>query len=259
MFRQNPDGRAHVPVVNLGKLKKKLRREMTAHPAKAAVLGILFVVALWFWMPLLWGWFSPRSDGVATVEPPPAMPQLPGFSAAAAPAEASHAIATEYPWQQVVQWMEQDPRTQPVGSPLADRGPATTFLADWLPWSRHERVGRDPFHPSQPEVAVAAETRDPVEQPAPAPVSPQDAGATVSAVVAGPDGGAAIINGRAYRKGEQVLFEKDGRSYAFHLAEIRPGEVVLAHDAMRYVLALPVSADVPRTRNRELAAPDAVP
>lgn len=42
--------------MNAGKLVKQLRREVAAHPQKAAALGLMLAVALYLWGPLLWGW-----------------------------------------------------------------------------------------------------------------------------------------------------------------------------------------------------------
>ncbi|MFW5693435.1 MAG: hypothetical protein ACOCWL_04395 [Thermoguttaceae bacterium] len=232
-----------------------MRREIAAHPAKAAVLGVLCVVALWFWAPLLWGWFAPGGEAPAMVEAPPAaVPQLPGFPAAvAAPAKTSPPAPADYPWQQVVQWMEQDPRTQPVEPLPGGNEPAAASLAAWLPWSREESAGRDPFFP--PELTEAAGVEEEVEPSTPPVVRPEDMGASVSAVVVGPDGGTAILNGRAYRKGEQVTFEKDGRAYVFTLAEIHHGGVVLMRDGMRHVLPMPRSSDAPKPSRGETELP----
>ena len=42
--------------MNLEKLVKQLRREVAAHPQKAAALGLMLAVALYLWGPLVWGW-----------------------------------------------------------------------------------------------------------------------------------------------------------------------------------------------------------
>ncbi len=246
MLRYAQCGRVHPPTVNLGKIKKKLRREVAAHPAKSAILGILCVVALWFWTPLVWGWVSPRGAGT-TVKAAQELggPQLPGLLPVAIAAADTEPNAPVHSWQQVVQWMEQDPRTQPVGPVLASRGPATALVSDWLPWSRRETVGRDPFFRPQPvETLTDKKERERGAEPSPTPppVSPRDAGASVTGVIAGPAGGAAMINGRTYLEGEQVHLLKDGVSYAFHLVEIRPGKVVLTRDGTRYELNIPQSA-----------------
>jgi hypothetical protein len=42
--------------VNLEKLAKQLRRDMAANPKKAAALGLMLLVALYFWGPLIANW-----------------------------------------------------------------------------------------------------------------------------------------------------------------------------------------------------------
>ena len=50
-------------------LVKRLRREITASPKKAAVLGISFVIAIWFWAPLIGKWIGVKSSEEAAVAP----------------------------------------------------------------------------------------------------------------------------------------------------------------------------------------------
>ena len=54
MFR-GPSGK----LVKLHKLAKQARRDLLANPKKAAILGLMLLVALYFWGPLLWKWFAP--------------------------------------------------------------------------------------------------------------------------------------------------------------------------------------------------------
>ncbi len=225
--------------MKLGKISRKLRREVGAHPVKAAVLGILCLVALWFWAPLLQGWLTPRRPGsTASQAVQPGTPQRPGGSptALAVPAPDSDSKTAVYPWRQIVQWMEQDPRTRPV-APAPETGQPAAGLADdqWL--GKPLDAGfRDPFFRSEPAEKEQAKEAAAEPPPAPPAVRPQDLGASVSGIISGPDGGAAVINERTYLEGEEVLLRKDGMAYAFHVAEIRPGTVVLTRDGARYEL-----------------------
>ena len=249
--------------MNLGKIKKKLKREVTAHPAKAAVLGGLCVVAVWFWAPLVWGWVSPAepvASAAVTVESN-SMP-VPGFvpgGVSAPPAEATPAVPA-VPWTQIVQWMEQDPRTCPAGA--AFEHPGSSPPADGQSGGLVQAAGRDPFlpRPSSEDMAVASmEEAAPEVTPAPAEISPRDAGASITAVIASPTGGTAMISGRTYFLGEQVLLHKDNESYSFRLAEIYPDGVVLTRDGMRYELNIPLPANMPRPAARAGASETGVP
>ena len=44
--------------MKLDKLAKRLGRDLAANPKKAAALGVMALVALYFRAPLVWGWFS---------------------------------------------------------------------------------------------------------------------------------------------------------------------------------------------------------
>lgn len=46
--------------MKLDKLAKQLRRDLAANPKKAAALGLMALVALYFWAPLVWHWVSPE-------------------------------------------------------------------------------------------------------------------------------------------------------------------------------------------------------
>lgn len=107
---------------------------------------------------------------------------------------------------------------------------------------------RDPFLP--PESARRFSVVSPPQDSAPEPpsvppaVSPKDAGAALTGVVAGPNGGSAMINGRTYCEGDQVVLQKDEMSHSFHLAEVRPGGVVLMRDGTRYELRIPLPIEM---------------
>jgi hypothetical protein len=48
--------------VKLGKLAKTLRRDLTANPLKAGVLGVLLLGGLYFWGPLVWKWVGKKNS-----------------------------------------------------------------------------------------------------------------------------------------------------------------------------------------------------
>lgn len=246
--------------MNLDKIKKKLRREVAAHPAKAAVLGVLCVVALWFWAPLVWGWTVPNKSVIVPAVQPRDEPQLPGFPPPDVAAAGAETEPTErsHSWRELVQWMQNDPRTKPARPTWGAPGPVTTVLGEWLPWRRLSPGGRDPFQTAQSvrraPVEDTQQESDAELLPVLPAISPKDAGASLTGVVAGLSGGAAIINGRAYMEGDAVLLHKDGKSYTFHLTDVLPGRVVLHRDRMQYELSLPHPANAP-SPPRAVSAP----
>ncbi len=254
--------------MKLGKIRKQLRREFAAHPAKAAVLALLCVVALWFWAPLVWGWIAAKSPAAAVQ---PAVAQDPGGKGLpnSGPATISSAGPQAEPnvpgsnWHQIVQWMEQDPRMQPVGLPVASRGLVPELMADGSFQGELRPKRRDPFARPGPAETDAQDENQfvPNERPtAPLAVCPRDMGARVTGVIAGPSGGTAMINGRSYGQGEQVLLQKDGVSYAFELTSIWPWGVVLTRDGVRYELNIPLPANMPRPNiSTANSTPNALP
>jgi len=183
-------GSAH-KTVSLSKIAKQLRRETTANPKKAAALGLLVLVALWFWAPLVKGWFAKQN---------PAAETKPAKSAAGAsstsPADGMNQLGTEpkkpekprYPWYQLVQWMEEDPRTS-----AADR------------LARH----RDPF--SNAKTALVIERPEELSQ---------SLGVELTSTIVGTHRRVARINGKTYQEGSLVQIAKDNRQIEFRLEKV---------------------------------------
>lgn len=196
-------------------LVNRLRRELTANPKKGAMLGLLAVVALYFWAPLVWGWFA-KSDvlpGAVT----PAPPDSAAVAGTSADPSKPETAAVSFPWRQVVQWIEADPLMRSAS--LLEKS-------------------KDPFvcAPKKKEV-VEEKTAD---KPSPSKiVTPASLNMVLSSTLIGPRQRVAQINGRTYREGQTIeLTAKDGQSTAFTLAEVHPTEVVLQRSAERFPLKI---------------------
>ena len=127
---------------------------MAGHPGKAAVLGVLFVVALWFWIPLAWRWTRPDDVAANTLLYVETGHGRTGHRASPTPtAEAGVSLrkaeGSGPTWHQLTQWMDDDPRTKPT-NPLRDH--------------------RDPFLVAQTE-PVKAEPETVVEEVKAAPAT----------------------------------------------------------------------------------------
>jgi len=195
-------------------LIKQLRREAARNPAKAGVLGLLVVVALWFWAPLVWGWIGSREG---TSQPSPILPpQVTSNASGAAPASTATAAAPATTWQQLVEWRKQDPRTT---------------AADTL------KTRRDPFH-AIPAPVVEAEVKA-APKAAPVVLTPEQLGLKLSSTVVGSDRRVALINGRIFREGQVIKCGKEAQEILFRLAEIHSRHVVLERDGHRFELAIP--------------------
>ena len=206
--------------MNFSKWIKRLRREAAASPKKAAALGVIFIVALYFWAPLLKNWIAKSepsegsnagsygTDGGASVAVTP-----PGT----APADPTQAKDPVYAWDQWIKRIEQDPRTK-VARDLADRP--------------------DPFHrvprPAVEEVVVKKKPETVRVTATPASLAMQ-----LTSTVVGSGPRLAVVNGKVYREGDTITVLKDSQKVEFKLAEVGVRRVVLLSQNERFELSLP--------------------
>jgi len=207
-------------VANLGKLAKQLRREATASPKKAAALGLLVLVALWFWGPLVWGWITPDKSDTAVAADPVADPALP-VMIDAAQTTGNTEKETESPrhsWQELAQWMDDDRMASATSVPIGTR---------------------DPFVPPRAEVAVTVEEDKPDEEKSD--LTLEDLGLALSGTIIGPHRRVAQINGRSYTEGETVKVTIDRQPIEFVLVEVHRTYVVLRRRTTHYMLKIPTA------------------
>ena len=206
--------------LNTNKWIKRLRREATANPKKAAVLGLLLMVAAYYWYPLVAGWLAadgPGKKGAIAVAMPQQPPVLGNAATAAAPADNPVAQPT-WPWQVLRQWRTADERTV-----------ATTDLG----------LRRDPFQVAQARrMELAEKKQTPVAQPEPV-ITAASLGLQLSSTMVGPGRSLAIINGRTYQLGQILEWSKDGTSLALELAEVAPGRIVLRSEGQSLEVTIP--------------------
>jgi len=210
------------------KLTRKLRRELTANPKKAAILGLLGLVALYFWAPLVWGWVAketpddqPSSFDSATAEAPPAWAQT-----AEQPASDDEKTTAKHSWEEVAKWIKQDPNTSPAGGFANLRDP---FLVPV------EEVAEADTDEEEQEKAAAT------PEPPPPEATPAELGLVLSSTVIGSKRSTAIINGRIFAQGQTIEASKDGQPISFTLVEVHPGKVVLRRADKNFDLTIPRS------------------
>ena len=130
--------------VNLEKLGKGLRREVATNPKKAALLGLAVIVAVYFWIPLVWGWIGKttrtrlRRDGAA-----PDGAATGSAAAAAAEPPAKPAKPDRPSWQQIIHWMHNDPQTMTA--------PSLTKTRDPFEPPKTEVAEKKPIEPTKPK------------------------------------------------------------------------------------------------------------
>jgi len=192
--------------VNFSKLKRQIHREATANPKKAAFLGLMLVVALWFWSPLVWGLIAKKdsSTGLSAAAPPAGQPNIAPIVATVGGNTATDATGiASYSWSQLVRWMDDDRLT--LAAKTTDRE-------------------RDPFLAVVPEKDEVVS--DPEEE-TPADVTPESLGLALSGTIVGSHRRVALINGRPYDKDDAVTLVKDGKEIEFVIEEIDTRRVVL--------------------------------
>jgi hypothetical protein len=204
--------------VKLDKLARQLRRDISASPKKSAALGLMLVVALYFWAPMVWGWMKPGSgkaqasaaDGVILDDDP------------VDPVAVAHKSKHVFSWEKIRKAVAADPRMTPA---LLD--------PDW----------RDPFryHANQQggEQGIAAAA---LSQPKVPEVDPTGAGLVLTSVAIGPRRRSATITGETYREGETIKpAGADGQpmpSVEFRLVKVGYHGVELERSGRTYQLEL---------------------
>ncbi len=210
--------------VNLKRIIRQLRREVTANPKRATVLGLLAVVALWLWAPLAIGWLAEDDSDDMTVPinsaagPSATLPPTEAAPTEAARSNAASDLAKSPPppWQRLVEWMDNDPRTLTATHPSQRRDPFVT-----------------------PVTATVEANLDQQLADGPGDVTPESLGMVLSSTIIGPRRRVARINGKSYRQGRTIELTKDGRQFAFLLAEVRPRRVVLRREGEQFELRTP--------------------
>jgi len=205
--------------VSVDQLAKRLRREVLADPKKAAILGLMLLVALWFWAPLVMGWIGKKESG-PTAKPADAGPAtMAGFLNQMGPGTPTAPQAkAETPWHVLAQWMDRDPLKQAV-RPAAGQ--------------------RDPFRMS---LEVVKQKEQPKPEKIKKTVAPEALGLSLTGTVVGPGRRVALINGKSYRQGEDVKLAREGQTQVFKLAEVRADRVVLEQSGRTFEIKMRVRA-----------------
>jgi len=160
--------------VNLVKLGRQLKRDLTRNPKKAGVLALLLIVAVYFWAPLLIGW--------ASDETPVAAQDAGSVAAAATPA--GDALEPTSP--------EAVPSWDVLASHMAE-----DRMASAAEWVAERRV---PFLPSGYQLALAQQEQAEHQQP----TTPEELGWKLTGVLISRRSRLAQINGVSIALGDVV-------------------------------------------------------
>jgi hypothetical protein len=173
----------------MDKLLKQLQRDLKRNPKKAGILGLLVLVAGWFWLPLI----MPKE------EPKRVKPTAAATTATAAPvAAAAPAAAATMRWQDLARALDSDPRMRSLvmTSDLVRRNPFTAQVAEF---------DADAAFDLYVDEALA-ELDDEERTISPEEASPQlnALPLVLSSTIVGGRTPRAVINGRAYDRGATI-------------------------------------------------------
>ena len=209
-------------LVKLDKLAKQARRDLLANPKKAALLGLMLLVAAYFWGPLLWKWLVPAGGSKGGKGSQTAL-ILEDDPAEATPLAKPGALRP-FRWEKVRQQIRGDRFMVPA-----------SFEKHWP----------DPFAPLP--VAVQTQTEPggksgpgtSPEKPA-GELTPESAGLRLASVAIGPRRRTATISGDTYREGETIEVGGPGQPaagrMAFRLVRIAQHGVELEHEGRTWWL-----------------------
>lgn len=209
-------------------LKNRLLHEMKASAAKSAVLGLLLLVGLYFWIPPVWraivggrGVVAPSASSVAA---PASTSPVSSPNPPIPPAENGTATHTAHvSWDRAGDVLERDP--------LVRSADAATISEDPF------RIDRGQF---PPPILFAADAIDDAPKPVPTktvPRLPDDV--VLKSTIIGRTRRAAFINTRLYHEGADVRF--GGETYRLEL--VQPRRAVLSRGGHTFELKIPGPAE----------------
>lgn len=230
--------------VSLEKQIKQLSRDLKKNPGKAAALGLLGIVAVWFWLPLIYKPGDPTPPAPAT--PTTAATQVPTTPTATTAATPSPTTTeTKHPWKDVARWIEHDPNMTPTQVTLTERGGTNPFTispkvverailaaeklaeANAKAKAQEEEKAKDEQAKKSDEPGEKATTK---LQPL-----PPEYGLTLTSTLIGRGRRTAMISGKVYIEGSEIAF-KNGP--VFTLLQIELNRVVLKEAGQKYELTV---------------------
>ena len=218
--------------MKLDKLLKRLKRDAAASPQKAGALGLMVVVALYFWWPLI------MKGGKAKPKPgaPAAVTQVILGDDPVLVKAAVHPANNSLHWDRVREAMARD-RLMVAAMPVAEmRNPFTPLVA--IENTSTAKTGPEVTKPEPTKTLPAAPAAD-VEL-----AKQRLAGVTLSSVLIGKRGPSAVIRGKVYRVGDVLSFGGDNGEpvVEFRIVAIDEQGVDLKFDEQDYRLQRPKPA-----------------
>lgn len=189
--------------MSLEKLSKQLKRELKANPQKAGMLGVLVLVAGWFWGPLVFKSEEKKKPAIAasTTAPTTAGSTTAGTTAiAAAPTSASQ---DRMEWRTLSSRLQAEPAMRSVPGKTAKEEARNPFDAPVITEVEPEEDDLYALLEAANEVGLFDEEK-PVISKEMTSAALNAYPLRLSSTLVGPRARTAIINGKAYRQGKSI-------------------------------------------------------
>jgi hypothetical protein len=235
--------------MNAQRIMRQLRREIKANPKRAALLGGLVAVGIYFWAPLLAGWVMPKDSGKATAKASakkskPATPDAPSLTAPESTKPKDNTAWTEL-WAAI----REDNRTKPSATLAISTNPFRPFPEPEESDSADAEDGNDGNTTPGKKGETAKRSAAPVE------ITPKTLGMKLTGTAIGARRRAAVIDGKTVPEGALVFggvseaTSKDGQASTdakatFRLVRVERDSIVLERNSKEYTLAIEKSEDV---------------
>lgn len=211
--------------VNLDKLNKQLRRDMAANPKKAALLGLMVLVALYFWGPLVWKFVAAKQSKQRSAADMASLILTDDPVEAVQPGKSRG--VTKFRWDKVRQLIRQDSRMF-----------SAKFDSAWIdPFGKADTDKREVVAEALPDDSAVAAASAAAAQV----IDPKDLGIVLGAIMIGPRTRVATINGESCREGDIVTITAKGdatSTFEFRVHRIAKQSVQLAANGRIFALEL---------------------
>jgi len=213
--------------VKLDKFSKQLRRDIAAHPKKAALLGLMAFVALYFWAPLLRKFVSTAEKNGENVA---AMPASLLSSSPVISQPISSRGAAKFNWEKAQDLIRRDSHMV-----------SASFDPTWIEPFGSSRTTPGNESAEDETSARTAEVSEAKAVSMLAALQPQDLGIVLGGTMIGPRGRLATINGEPCREGDVIAVGlKTDKSvvFDFQVLKITPQSVQVGNSGKVFTLQL---------------------
>ena len=197
----------------------KLKKELLRSPKKSAALALISVVAIWFWVPLVWGWIAPSSNGATATESVSAADSTTPTSivqpAAAQPVATAQQASSELNWKNLAD-LFQNHRLMQTAQLRREAA---------APFGKAKPEANDEVANEENAVEGAAEEGN--SQVTAVIPEPAELGLLLSSTIVGGDIRLAMINGETCTVGEILVIPQGQREIEFEIIKIQKDAVLL--------------------------------